>query len=125
MKTSIDTLRALAIATNSLRYNPEIDPLEVAIHENHLFRLRDVLSEELEQGAAPGVFLRNCNGRCLGPGYRCPKLTPHHEADPPGGPLDEQFQYSLLHNLFGALQHMDVSPAAYPPVASLPPTADG
>lgn len=42
----IDTLRALVVATNSLRYNPEIDPDAAAAYERILFNLRDKLCQE-------------------------------------------------------------------------------
>ena len=51
MKTDINTLRALVTATNSMKYNPYIDPDEAALYEDLLVRLRDKLSAELEAGA--------------------------------------------------------------------------
>ncbi|WP_304965985.1 hypothetical protein [uncultured Oscillibacter sp.] len=48
MKTDIETLRALATATSSMKYNPYIDPDEAALYEDLLVKLRDRLSAELE-----------------------------------------------------------------------------
>lgn len=48
MKTYINTLRALVAATNSMKYNPYIDPDEAALYEDILVKLRDRLSAELE-----------------------------------------------------------------------------
>ena len=43
----VDTLRALAVATNSLRYNPEIDPDVAVAYERLLVSLRDKLCMEI------------------------------------------------------------------------------
>lgn len=48
MNIDINTLRALVTATNSLRYNPDIDPDVAITYELLLYRLRDELSNELE-----------------------------------------------------------------------------
>lgn len=42
------TLRALVVATNSMRYNPEIDPDVATTYERILIDLRDELGKNLE-----------------------------------------------------------------------------
>lgn len=47
-KVTIETLRALVTATNSLRYNPTIDTDTVDYYERLLVSLRDTLVKESE-----------------------------------------------------------------------------
>ena len=54
---SIDALRALATATNSLRYNPEIDPDAAAAYEQILVNLRDELCQEKAEMTDPPLTL--------------------------------------------------------------------
>lgn len=48
-KVTIETLRALVIATNSLRFNQTIDPDTADSYERLLVSLRDTLVKESEQ----------------------------------------------------------------------------
>lgn len=48
MAADINTLRALVVATNSLRYNPELDPLDAELYERLLIQLRDKMVKESE-----------------------------------------------------------------------------
>ena len=48
-KVAIETLRALVVATNSLRFNPAIDPDTADSYERLLVGLRDMLVKESEQ----------------------------------------------------------------------------
>lgn len=47
-KVTIETLRALVVATNSLRFNPAIDPDTADSYERLLVGLRDELAKESE-----------------------------------------------------------------------------
>lgn len=47
-KVTIEMLRALATATNSLRFNPTIDPDTADVYERLLVSLRDELAKEIE-----------------------------------------------------------------------------
>lgn len=58
----IDTLRALAVATNSLRYNPEIDPDTAVTYERLLVSLRDKLCMEISSQPLTLGELRKING---------------------------------------------------------------
>lgn len=49
VKVTVETLRALAVATNSLRYNPSIDPDIADSYERLLVSLRDGLVRESEK----------------------------------------------------------------------------
>lgn len=68
---SVDTLRALAVATNSLRYNPEIEPDIAAAYERFLVNLRDELCKECEQEPNPPLTLdrRMCYCPVCDPDY--------------------------------------------------------
>lgn len=59
---SIDTLRALVTATNSLRYNPEIDPDVAVAYEWALVNLRDELSQEMDNPPLTLEELREMDG---------------------------------------------------------------
>lgn len=45
MSVNVTLLRALTVAANSLRFNPEIAPEDAEIYERLLVELRDELSE--------------------------------------------------------------------------------
>lgn len=60
---SIDTLRALVIATKSMRYNPEIDPDVAAAYELALFNLLDELSKEMDNPPLTLKELRKMDGQ--------------------------------------------------------------
>lgn len=44
----ITTLRALVVAANSLRFNPEIDPAEAATYEARVYQVKEVLEKHPE-----------------------------------------------------------------------------
>ena len=48
-KVTIEMLRALVTATNSLRFNPTIDPDTADVYERLLVSLRDTLVKEGER----------------------------------------------------------------------------
>ena len=47
-RITIETLRALVVETNSLRFNPTIDTDTADFYERLLIRLRDELAKEIE-----------------------------------------------------------------------------
>ena len=47
-RVTIEMLRALVTATNSLRFNPTIDPEAADTYERILVSLRDELAKEVE-----------------------------------------------------------------------------
>lgn len=47
---NINTLRALTVAANSLRYNPEIDPDDAYMYEMAVINVRDSLAALSEGG---------------------------------------------------------------------------
>lgn len=44
----ITTLRALVVAANSLRFNPEIDPTEAAMYEARVYQVKEILEKHPE-----------------------------------------------------------------------------
>lgn len=58
----IDTLRALTVAANSLRFNPEIDPDAAGRYEKVLTNLRDKLGRDMESNPLTLDELREMDG---------------------------------------------------------------
>ena len=52
MKVNVELLRALAVAVNSLRYNPTIDPYYADFYEQILLDLRDDLARQMSEPPA-------------------------------------------------------------------------
>ena len=50
------TLRALAVAINSMRYNPGLDPDVAITYERILLNLRDEISEKLDVSSMDGLI---------------------------------------------------------------------
>lgn len=53
LEVSVDVLRALTVAANSLRYNPGIDQEEAETDERRLINLRDELCQRLPEEETP------------------------------------------------------------------------
>ena len=61
----IDTLRALTVAANSLRFNPEIDPDAAGRYEKVLTNLRDKLGRDMGSNPLTLDELREMDGEAV------------------------------------------------------------